>query len=1262
MIDVGTWLASLGLSQYAAAFEEQQVDGDLLASLSDDDLRELGVAALGHRKRLLLAIARLGETGTESPRAVPPGNSPAPTAQATPHAKLSASRQGSAGTAGGGMAPDRSAFEIGPASARPAASSGPALTTAAAGASSSGGAPAPGSSAPMATDAERRHLTVMFCDLVDSTSLAGRLDPEEYQQLVSAYHRSVADCVATYEGHIAQFLGDGVLVYFGFPRAHEDDAGRAMRAGLAVLDAVARLRLPGNRQLQTRIGVASGLVVVGQIGAGTSAAEVSASGETPNLAARLEALALPGTMVVCRNTRRLAGGAFETRDLGLHVLKGYGQPVPAWQVLGLSGVESRFEARQASGVSALVGREDELSVLLRRWERAQAGQGQAVHISGEAGVGKSRIVAGMEERLEGVELTWLRLFCSPYHGGSPLHPFAVQLAREAELSAADDVELRRSRLHRLLAAAGRRAPEDLALMGELLGMPDLAEQAQLRGGPRERKARTLEVLSALLGAHAQRRPTLVLIEDVHWADPTSLELLDLLIERCPRLPMLLVITSRPEFSSAWTGRAQVTTMVLNRLGQDDAMGIVQRVTGGRTMPPELLREILLRTDGVPLFVEELTRAVLESGIVRERPGSLELTGPLSGLSVPQTLQASLVARLDGLGPAKAVAQIASAIGREFDYRLLAAVSGIVEPELGSLLQAFIRSGLASQRGQGGDAVFIFKHALVQDAAYDSLLKSRRLELHRRIAQTLGSGLFEDAGPELVAHHYGLAAMPDRAVPLLLTAATRAIGRASYSEARAHCARALELLEPLPDTPDKQAGMLQARLHLGEALFRSGDVTEAMAAFEQSAAMAIALGDREALASAATGFADANWRPGIAHSRPLKLLRHADRELGHEPSALKARVLAWLAVTCDIARMGQEADDADLQAQAMAESLGDPGLAVGITSRRFSTGLLRLDGQAEALTRVHAAMRSAREAGNTERWAELAINTNPNLALLGDMAGLRAQLDGITEFVEAAPQPFHRYLLLSCRAAQAFHQGRFDEAQGLAQQSLQAGQGLAGIDPNGPFSVQMFHLSRESGGLPALAPLLRQFLKDTPSDSVWRPGLALMLTEIGEVDAARAEFEAIAEQNFASLPEDASWLNAVALLAEVCHRLADAPRAQALYQRLLPFETCNVIAPPLVVLHGATARYLGLLAATQGRWDAAEAHFRRGIELDEARGGRPWAAHGRHEWAQMLERRAQTGDLDRARELNDQALHSAEALGMKALAERAQRLGEKLGPT
>lgn len=1199
MIDVGTWLAALGLPQYAQAFEEQQIDGDLLATLSDADLRELGVTPLGHRKRILLAITRQGDPAADAAAAPAQGPVPASSPQGN-----GTNRVGS--------------------------------------------------------DAERRHLTVMFCDLVDSTALAGRLDPEEFQQLVGVYHRAVADAVAAFDGHIAQFLGDGVLVYFGFPRAHEDDADRAMRAGLAVLDAVARLRLPGNRLLQTRIGVASGLVVVGQVGAGTSAADTSASGETPNLAARLQSLALPGTMVVCRNTRR--SGTFDTRDLGSHVLKGFEGPVPAWQVLGLTGLESRLEARNALGLAPLIGRDDELGILQRRWSRAQAGQGQAALISGEPGLGKSRIVAGLEDLIGGAEVTRLRLFCSPYHAGSPLHPFATQLLREASLGTGDDPAERRARLARLLAAAGRRAPEDLALVAELLGMPEIAEGAAFRGGPRERKARTLEVLGAHLAAHAQRRTTLVVIEDVHWADPTSLELLDALIDRCTNLPMLLVITARPEFISPWTGRAQVATMVLNRLGPDDAMSIVGRVTGGRALPPELLREILHRTDGVPLFVEELTRAVMESGVIRELPGSLELTGPLSGLSVPQTLQASLAARLDSLGPAKAVAQIAAVIGREFDYRVLAAVSGIAEPELGALLQTFVRSGLAFQRGQGSDAILIFKHALVQDAAYDSLLKTRRLDLHRRIAQTLESGMAEDASPELIAHHYGLAAVPERAVPLLLTAAARAIRRAGYAEARAHCKNALNLLEPMSEGQAKRTWIMQSRLWLGEALFRSGDIHQAMDAFEQAATMAIELRDRDALASAAAGFADANWRPGIADPRPLRLLRLADRELGPGASTLKVQVLAWLAVACDIARLAEDADQAGQQAASMAEQIGDPDLAISITSRRFSTRLLRLEGQAQALARVHAAMHTAREAGNTDRSAELAINTVPNVALLGDMAGLRSQVDEIADFVETAPQPFHRYLLISCRAALAFHCGKWDEAQGLAQQGYAVGQGLAGIDPNGPFSVQMFHLNRESGGLPALAPLLRQFLGDSPSESVWRPGLALMLVEIGEVDAARTEFDAIAASDFASLPDDASWLNAVAMLAEVCHHLDDAQRAQALYRRLLPYQDCNVIAPPLVLLHGATSRHLGLLATAQGQWELAEQHFERGIALDEERGGLPWAAHGRHAWAAMLERRAGPGDREKARQLNAQAIASADQLEMKALGDRARRLQQQLEAT
>jgi len=736
-MDIAEWLRGLGLEQYENAFRENAIDVDVLRDLTADDIKELGVTPIGHRRRLLTAIAALrGDT----PQA--------------------------------------------------AGETEPAAVT-------------------VSGEAERRQLTVMFCDLVGSTPLSTRFDPEDLREVIGAYHRCVADTVGRYAGFVAKYMGDGVLIYFGYPQAHEDDAERAVRAGLAVIAAVGRLATP--EPLNVRLGIASGLVVVGDLIGTGAAQERGVVGETPNRAARLQTLAQSGTLVIAESTRRQIGGLFDLVELGPQALAGFAEPQPAWRVLGESGMLSRFEALR-SGTTPLVGRDEEVELLTRRWQQAKSGEGRAVLISGEPGIGKSRLTAALSEQIDTEPHTRLRYFCSPHHQDSALYPFIAQLERAAGFARDDTVEEKLGKLRALLAPSARE-DDDITLLSELLSLPSSA--ADLNLSPQRKREKLFEALLDQLEAEARHRPVLMVFEDAHWIDPTSRGFLDLTVDRVRRLPVLLAITFRPEFQPPWGGRAHVTSLALNRLGERDGEVLVQKLAGNAALAPDIVAEIVERTDGVPLFVEELTKAVLESAALGDRVAAVLAMTSLAALSVPATLHASLMARLDRLGPAaKEVAQIGAALGREFTYELMDHVAA--RPDLDVALGQLTDAGLLFCRGVPPQSSYLFKHALVQDAAYSTLLRGRRQELHARVAAALEEHFADlvERQPELLAHHLTAAGNTERAVEQWLKAGQLAASRSAHFEAIAHFGRGLSLLGSLPETEKRDQHEIALQLATG----------------------------------------------------------------------------------------------------------------------------------------------------------------------------------------------------------------------------------------------------------------------------------------------------------------------------------------------------------------------------------------------------------------------------------------------------------------
>jgi class 3 adenylate cyclase/tetratricopeptide (TPR) repeat protein len=672
-------------------------------------------------------------------------------------------------------------------------------------------------------EAERRQLTVMFCDLVGSTALAERLDPEELRELLARYQDTCAEVIQRYEGYIARYVGDGLLVYFGYPQAHEDDALRAVRAGLVIVDGIQDLQTKiatTQVNLAVRIGITTGLVVVGDIGSGERREEKAIVGETPNLAARLQALAEPNTIVIGASTRRLVEGLFDYDDLGPQRLKGMSGTVTAYRVRGESGAPSRFEAVAQKGLTPLVGREEEIGLLLQRWEQAKEGGGQVVLLSAEAGSGKSRIVRVFRERLGEAPHSRVLYYCSPYHQHTAFYPVIEQLERALRLEKTDAPEQKLDKLDAVLGNLDLPVTDFGPVLASLLSLSASERYPPLALSPDDRKRRTLEALAAMIEAMTMRQPVLMVVEDAQWIDPSTLELMSLLVDQLRAKRFLMLVAFRPEFAQPWGGYAQVTALMLNRLSQKQCAAMVMKVTGGKALPPEVLEQIVAKTDGVPLFVEELTKNLLEAGLFKEQDGALVLNGPLPAFAIPASLQDSLMARLDRLiADVKKVAQLAATLGRIFSYELLAAVARVKEGVLSDALAQLVTSGLIYRHGLAPAIAYEFKHALVQDAAYQSLLKSTRQQYHQRIAGVLEERFPQivETQPELLAHHYTEAQLPEQAIGYWQRAAVQAGERAGYVEALADLAKALDLIKTLPDTLERTKQELAVYLRQAEAL-------------------------------------------------------------------------------------------------------------------------------------------------------------------------------------------------------------------------------------------------------------------------------------------------------------------------------------------------------------------------------------------------------------------------------------------------------------
>jgi class 3 adenylate cyclase/predicted ATPase len=942
-MDVGGWLRRLGLEEYEAAFRENAIDDTVLPSLTADDLKDLGIGIVGHRRKLLDAIAVL-------------------------HSDVNASSTSTSARRIRGEPSD---------------------------------------------SVERRQVTVMFCDLVGSTALSSRMDLEDLREVIAAYQECVAETVHRWHGYVAKYMGDGVLVYFGYPSAQEDDAEHAVRAGLEVAAAVAGLtmRVP----LQARVGIATGLVVVGDLIGSGEAQERGIVGETPNIAARLQGIADPGELVIAESTRRLVGPMFELHEFGPQELKGIARPVRAWAVLGSRSVVSRFAAQHEGGLTPLVGREVELDFLLRRWQTAASGAGQVVLLSGEPGIGKSRLILALEDQLPTESYTTMRYFCSPQHADSALYPIIRHFERLAEFGYGEDVGTRLDKLDAALRETFSSV-EDRALIADLLALDNDGRYPTLSLDPREKRNRTLRLLHTRIGKISGGNPVLLIFEDVHWTDPTSQEFLSEVIDGIRALPVLAVVTFRPEFSPPWLDQPHVTRVALNRLGDRAVAAIVTRLVGDQAVPTDVLTAIAERTDGVPLFVEEMTKAVLEAEDedLARRTAQAVLS---RASSIPASLHASLMARLDRVGSAKQIAQIGAVIGREFAYPVLVSAAAWNEAELREALDRLTETGLVLGQGVPPQATYQFKHALVREAAYGTLLRDARRRLHARVAQAFNQRLpnIAETQPELLAHHYTEAGNIAAAAMLWGKAGRRSHARSALAEAEVQLARALAQIETLPGTPALRRDQISLQVELATVLMHTKGygaeetklaADKARTLIEQAEAIGETPDDSLLLLSAIYGFWVGNiasFHGDAASELATQFLALARKQGGNGPLMLAHRMVGMTLMS-----LGKPADGRAHLDQAI--TLYDP-MEHRPLAARFGTdaqvailewrsrALWLLGYPASARQDVEQSFQIAREIGQAATLMHALAHSTISLILLGDYAeaGARArELIGLAE--------------------------------------------------------------------------------------------------------------------------------------------------------------------------------------------------------------------------------------------------------------------------